>query len=82
MNRVLRNAFCELAKEFVHTPGTSNMHMMRAGLAFGPTLHGADIPAEAFFGTFNDGREIQAETFAQSPLTQVHGFCLKNWLFV
>ena len=71
MNRVLRNAFCELAKEFVHTPGTSNMHMMRAGLAFGPTLHGADIPAEAFFGTFNDGREIQAETFAQSPLSQV-----------
>jgi len=71
MNKVLRNAFCELAKEFVHTPGTANMHMMRAGLAFGPTLHGADIPAEAFFGTFNDGREIEAEAFAQSPLSQI-----------
>lgn len=71
MNRVLRNAFCELAKEFVHTPGTANMHMMRAGLAFGPTLHGADIPEEAFFGIFNDGREMDSKTFAQSPLSQV-----------
>lgn len=71
MNQVLRNAFCELAKEFVHRPGTPNMHMMRTGLAFGPVLHGGDIPAEAFFGTFKDGREIQAETFEQSPLRQI-----------
>jgi len=70
MNHVLRNAFCELAREFVRKPGTDNMHMIRAGLAFGPTLHGSDIPEAAFFGVFDDGREVKKETFEQSTLNR------------
>lgn len=42
--------------------------MMRAGLAFGPTLHGADIPEEAFFGTFNNGVVVEREALTESQL--------------
>jgi hypothetical protein len=70
MNRVLRDAFCELANEFIQAPGTTNMHMMRAGVAFGPTLHGADIPEEAFFGAFQDGSSAAREALTESTLNQ------------
>jgi len=68
MNRFLQHTFCALAQEFVAGHGTAHMFMMRAGLAFGPTLHGADIPEEAFFGDFGDGRRIDRDSFQQSVL--------------
>lgn len=70
MNGVLRNAFCELGREFVGRPGTAKMHMMRAGLAFGPTLHGADIPEDAFFGSYKNGLTVEREAFVSSALSQ------------
>lgn len=40
-------AFREMALEFINREGTKNMFMMRAGLAYGPVIHGADIPWDA-----------------------------------
>ncbi|MGO9326418.1 MAG: hypothetical protein ACLP07_17825 [Terracidiphilus sp.] len=70
MQQVLKSAFCELAREFINRPGTENMHMMRAGLAFGPTLHGADTHDEAFYGA-HGGYETTREMFEQSSLDDV-----------
>jgi len=70
MQNVLKSAFCELAREFINKPGVKNMHMMRAGLAFGPTLHGADIKDEAFYGTYR-GYITTREMFENSSIDDV-----------
>ena len=71
MNHALRVVFSELAREFIGKHGTSHMHMIRCGLAFGPTLHGAEVPEEAFYGEFSDGRVITRDEFESSWL-KVH----------
>jgi hypothetical protein len=70
MRSALCRAFCELAKEFIGSRGTGRMHMIRAGLAYGPTLHGPDIDQEAFIGTTRTGRTISREEFESSPLNR------------
>ena len=44
----IRVAFVQFARDFIGGHGTQNMFMMRGGLAYGPVLHGEDIPDEAF----------------------------------
>ena len=70
MQKVLKSAFDELAREFINRPRIKNMHMMRAGLAFGLTLHGADISDEAFYGTYH-GYTTTRDMFEQSSLDDV-----------
>lgn len=70
MQNVLKSVFTELAREFINRPGIKNMHMMRAGLAFGPTLHGADIDDEAFYGTYHSYTTTR-EMFEKSALDDV-----------
>jgi hypothetical protein len=69
MQEVLKSAFCELAREFINKPSIKHMHMMRAGLAFGPTLHGTDT-GEAFYGTYH-GYTTTREMFKESDLDDV-----------
>lgn len=71
MQEVLKLAFSELAIEFINRPRIKNMHMMRAGLAFGPTLHGADTDDEAFFGLDRGGYLTTREVFESSDLDDV-----------
>ena len=44
----IRVAFVQFARDFISGRGTQNKFMMRGGLAYGPVLHGEDIPEEAF----------------------------------
>jgi hypothetical protein len=68
MNQFLRHTFCALAREFTWRRGTAHMHMVRAGLSYGPTMHGGDIPDEGFFGDFDNGTRVDRELFEQSKL--------------
>jgi hypothetical protein len=70
MQEVLKSAFTELAREFINKPGIKNMHMVRAGLAFGPTLHGEDIEDEAFYGSYH-GYTTTRDMFESSSLDDV-----------
>ena len=45
---VIQNAMCDLANEFVRAQGTDKMFMVRGAIAFGATIEGGDVPAEAF----------------------------------
>ena len=47
IREVIKLAFTEMGKEFICRRHTKNMFMMRAGLAFGPVIHGTDIPDAA-----------------------------------
>ena len=44
----IKIAYVLFARDFIQGRGTQNKFMMRGGLAYGPVLHGADIPDEAF----------------------------------
>jgi len=81
MQKVLKSAFSELAREFINRPGIKNMHMMRAGLAFGPTLHGVDIDDEAFYGTYH-GYTTTRDMFEQSSLDDVRRHVLLSLAMV
>ena len=75
MCKVLRLAFCELGREFINKPGINNMHMIRAGLAFGPAIHGMDVKEEAFLGTYH-GYTITRDMFEHSPLSRIRNHIL------
>ncbi len=47
IEKIIRVAFSELAMDFIEGWGTKNMFMIRAGLAYGPVIHGRDIPDHA-----------------------------------
>ncbi len=68
MLRAIRVVFSELGREFLRARGFRKMMMVRAGLAFGGTLHGSDIPDQAFYGDFGDGRQVTKDDFEKSPL--------------
>jgi hypothetical protein len=48
LRRAIGLAFVQFARDFIGGHGTQNKFMMRGGLAYGPVLHGKDIPEEAF----------------------------------
>ena len=48
LRRAVRLAFGQFARDFIEGHGTKNKFMMRGGLAYGPVLHGNDIPENAF----------------------------------
>ena len=48
MRDVIRIAYSELAREFIHRGPSQHMFMLRGGLAYGPVIHGKDVMDEAF----------------------------------
>lgn len=70
MCKVLRLAFCELGREFINKPGIKHMHMIRAGLAFGPVIHGMDVEERAFHGRYH-GYTITRDMFKNSQLSRI-----------
>ena len=48
IENIIKEAFKLLAHDFTYANGTKNMFMVRGGIAFGPVIHGKDIPNEAF----------------------------------
>jgi len=44
----IKVAFAHFGRDFIKERGTKNMFMMRGGIAYGPVLHGDNIPDEAF----------------------------------
>lgn len=71
MIAIIRTAFCLLAQQFVAAKGAQRMFMVRGGLAFGPALHGRDVPPDAFFGEFGDGRVHSEDEYSNSTLPLV-----------
>jgi hypothetical protein len=71
MVHIIRSAFGLLAQEFVAGRGFQKMFMVRAGLAFGPTIHGRNTPGLAFFGDFGDGAAYPQEDYEQSRMPGV-----------
>jgi hypothetical protein len=69
--QALRAALCDLADEFINTKRFSHRFMVRGGIAFGATMHGSDVPEDAFvhgIGTPNES--ANREAFRSSHLNQ------------
>ena len=71
MIRIIEVAFCELAREFIHTKGTRHMFMIKAGLSYGATIHGNEIATEAFYGVHQDGTTRSLEEHEKSSIDYI-----------
>lgn len=71
VQRILRGAFLELAEEFLSHSRTNRQFMVRAGLAYGATLHGASLPEESFVPEGED-----PSVFSDSQLNQTRSALL------
>lgn len=71
MLRILRLALSELAKEFILKRGTRHMFMIRAGLAYGATIHGSDVPPEAFYEVLSDASSRSFEEHRASGIDEI-----------
>lgn len=74
---IIRFAFGLLAREFIAAHGARRKFMIRAGLAFGPTLHGRDVPDEAFYDEQNGEREYSRDSYERSEMPAI-----KNQIFL
>lgn len=69
LQSVVRNAFIELAKEFVGHEEVPKHFIARGVVAYGATLHGANVPDEAFIPGIRTAFEAKnREAFAKSSL--------------
>ena len=74
---VIRNAFVKLAKEFVAHADVHKHFIVRAAVAYGATLHGSDVPDEAFvYGIGTEHETKNRKAFSNSTLNQTRSALL------
>jgi hypothetical protein len=71
MLRFLRHVFASLADEFNATEEKRFRFLVRGGLAFGPTIHGADVPRDAC-GAIPDADGYRESILLGMPMVQAH----------
>ena len=57
--KVLGDAFCSLAKEFIATKTFGQRFMVRGGIAYGATIHGSDVSEDAFVEKIGTPQETE-----------------------
>jgi hypothetical protein len=73
MVKILRIAFYELGMDFRQGLGTEQKYMVRAGLAFGPTLHGGDLDEKAFYGLLPNGMRKSRDDYEATQMPRIRG---------
>ncbi len=78
MERIIRHAFQDLAEEFLnHAGDIPRQFMVRGGVAYGPTIHGASIAEEAFVhGVGTQHEAANRAAFQVSRLNQTRSHLL------
>jgi hypothetical protein len=71
MLRFLRHVFAALADEFNATEENRFRFLVRGGLAFGPSIHGADVPLAAC-AAIQDARGYREAILLGMPMVQAH----------
>ena len=76
LQSVIRRAYVELAKEFVDHADVNKHFLIRGAVAFGTTLHGADVPDDAFIPGSGTTKKKNAEKFGKSKLNDTRSALL------
>lgn len=67
----VRSVFQQVAEEFTQTVDLNHRFMIRGGLAFGPVIHGANVPEQAS-PVLNENQEYRQAILLGMPMVQAH----------